>query len=68
MVITATGEAVMLVLLAEGLKEYGVEIVSCGTIYISSFMKTDRGIHTILRFSFRNLKGCNVGTIDGMDL
>jgi hypothetical protein len=47
--------------------EYGVEIVSCGMIYlyIPSFMEIDIGIQAILRFNFRNLKGCNIVLLMG---
>jgi hypothetical protein len=48
--------------------EYGIEMVSCDMIYVPSFMKIDAGIQAILRFSFRNLRGCNVGITDGRDL
>jgi hypothetical protein len=41
---------------------------SVGMIYIQSFMKIITGIQGILRFSPRNLKGCNVGIIDDRDL
>jgi hypothetical protein len=37
-------------------------------IYIPSFMKISTGVQAILRFSHRNLRGCNVGITDGRDL
>jgi hypothetical protein len=42
-----------------------LEMVSCGMIYIPSFMKISRGLQAILRFCLSNFKGCNVGIIDG---
>jgi hypothetical protein len=44
---------------------YGVEMISRGTIYILSLMKIDAGVQATLWFSFRNLRGCNVGITDG---
>jgi hypothetical protein len=40
-------------------------MASCDMMYIPSFMKTGTGIEAILRFCFRDLRGCNVGTTDG---
>jgi hypothetical protein len=51
-----------------GIYEAGLEIASCGTIYISSFKKTGTNVQAILRFSLRNVKGCNVGITDRRDL
>jgi hypothetical protein len=31
-------------------------------------MNIGRGIQRILRFGFRNLRGCNVGITDGRDI
>jgi hypothetical protein len=31
-------------------------------------MKNGAGIQAVLRFSLRNLRGCNVGIADGRDL
>jgi hypothetical protein len=31
-------------------------------------MKIGRGVQAILRFFFRNLRGCNVGITDGRDI
>jgi hypothetical protein len=42
-------------------------MASCGMIY-NFFTKTDAGVQAILRFSLRNLRGCNVGITDGRDL
>jgi hypothetical protein len=42
--------------------------VSHGMIFIQSFMKICAGVQAILRFCFRNLRGCNVGITDGRDL
>jgi hypothetical protein len=39
-------------------------MVSCVIIYIPSFMKTGIGVQAILRFCFRNLRGCDVGITD----
>jgi hypothetical protein len=47
---------------------YADEMASCDMIYLPSFMKIATGVHAILRFCLRNLKGCNVSTTDGMDL
>jgi hypothetical protein len=45
--------------------EYGIEMVSRGTIHILSFMSTVAGIQAVLRFSLGNLRGCNVGITGG---
>jgi hypothetical protein len=37
-------------------------------VYIPSFMKIGTGIPAILRFCFRNLRGCDVGIPGGRDL
>jgi hypothetical protein len=47
--------------------EHGIEIVSCGMIHIPSFMNIDAGVQAILKFSLRNLRGCNVGITDRGD-
>jgi hypothetical protein len=49
---------------------YTVEMASCGMIllYIPSFMTITTGVQALLRFYFRNLRGCNVGITDGRDL
>jgi hypothetical protein len=39
-----------------------------GVIYLPSFMKIGKGVQAILRFYFRNLRGCTAGIIDGRDL
>jgi hypothetical protein len=39
-----------------------------GVIYIQSFMNIGKGVQAILRFCLSNLRGCNVGIIDGRDL
>jgi hypothetical protein len=36
-----------------------------GMIYVPSFMKIGPGVHGTLRFCLRNLRGCNVGVMDG---
>jgi hypothetical protein len=55
-----------------GFVKYVVQMALCGMIYIyiytPSFMKIGIGIQAILRVCFRNLRGCNVGITDGMDL
>jgi hypothetical protein len=48
--------------------QYTIEKASCGMIYVPSFMKIGTGVQAILRFDLRNLRGCNVGIIDGWDL
>jgi uncharacterized protein YraI len=45
-----------------------IEMHSCGTIYIPSFMKIGTGVQAILMFCLRNLRGCNVGVTGGRDL
>jgi hypothetical protein len=47
---------------------YVVEMASCGSIYLPSFMKIGSGVQAILRFCFRNLRCFNVGITDGRDL
>jgi hypothetical protein len=39
-------------------------MASDGMIDIPSFMKIGSGVQAILRLNLRNLRGCNVGTID----
>jgi hypothetical protein len=51
----------MLALLIEG-------IALCGMVCLPSSMKIDTGVQAILRFCFRNLRGCNVGITDVEDL
>jgi hypothetical protein len=51
-----------------GIYEYIIEVISNGTIYISSFIKIGTGVQAILSFCLSNLKGCNVGITDGRDL
>jgi hypothetical protein len=48
--------------------KYVAEIASCGMIYDPGFMKISTGFQAILRFSLRNLRGCNVGITDGRDV
>jgi hypothetical protein len=48
--------------------KYTVEMASCGIICIPSFMKIGTGVQAILKFSLRNLRGCNVGITDVRDL
>jgi hypothetical protein len=57
----------MLVLPTERIYEYAVEMASCGMIYILSFMKIGTGVQAVLRFSLRNLRGCNVVITKGRD-
>jgi hypothetical protein len=45
----------------KGLVKYGVDMASCGMIYIPSFMKIDAAIQA--RFCLGNLIGCNVGLL-----
>jgi hypothetical protein len=44
--------------------KYTIEVVSCGVIYILSFIKIGRGIQTLLRFCHRKSKGCHFGITD----
>jgi hypothetical protein len=48
--------------------EYGVEMISCGMMYIKSFIKIDAGVQATLMFNLRNLTGCNIGITDGKEL
>jgi hypothetical protein len=57
----------MLVSLIEGIHKYSVGMVSCGMIYLPSFMKIGTGVQAILRFCLRNFRGCNVGITNGRD-
>jgi hypothetical protein len=50
------------------MKTYVVELVLCGVIYISSFKKIYASLEAVLTSGLRNLRGCNVGISDGMDL
>jgi hypothetical protein len=45
--------------------KYAVEMDSYGMMYIPSFMKIGRGVQTMLRLRLINLRGCNVGIIEG---
>jgi hypothetical protein len=47
---------------------YGAEMISCYMIEVLRFVKTDAGIQAILRFSHRNLRGCNFCTTYGENL
>jgi hypothetical protein len=48
---------------------YSVEMLSCGMIFLPSFMKIiGTGVEAILRFSLSNLNDCNVGTTDGNEM
>jgi hypothetical protein len=47
---------------------YVVEMTSCITIFLSSFVKTGPGVHAILKFCLTNLRGHNVGITEGKDL
>jgi hypothetical protein len=40
---------------------YGIEMASCGMIFLLSLMKVGKGVEVILTFCLRNLNGCNVG-------
>jgi hypothetical protein len=50
--------------------KYTVEMNLCGTIYsyIPSFMNIGTGVQAILRFSLKNLRGCNFAVTERMDL
>jgi hypothetical protein len=70
---SAVWKAVMLVLLyywSKRFVEYAVKMASCIMIYVQSFMKiymyTDA--EAILRFCFRNFRGCNSSVSGGRDL
>jgi hypothetical protein len=47
--------------------EYSVEMASCGMIHVPSLMTIGTGFQAILRFCFRNSRGCYVGITDGRD-
>jgi hypothetical protein len=57
----------VLVLLMRGFYDLGHSDCLSGMIYIyiSSFTNISTGVQAIFRFSFRNLRGCNVGITDG---
>jgi hypothetical protein len=44
---------------------YGVEMASCGMIYMARFVKIGTDVQTILRFCLGSLRGCNVGITIG---
>jgi hypothetical protein len=48
--------------------KYAVEMVSCGMIYLLSFMKINVGVQAILRVDLSNLNNSNYGIIFGRDL
>jgi hypothetical protein len=48
--------------------KYAVGIASCGMICLPSFKKNRKGVQATIMFCLRNLRGCNVGIIDGEDL
>jgi hypothetical protein len=48
--------------------KYAVEMASGGMIYLPSSMKIATGVQAILRFCLSNLRGYNVGIIEGRDL
>jgi hypothetical protein len=48
--------------------KYAVEVALCDMMHIPNFMKIGIGFQAILRFCLRNLRGCNVGIIDGRGL
>jgi hypothetical protein len=45
--------------------KYAADMVSCGMIYVASFMKIDKGVQAVLRFSLRNLRDCHVSITHG---
>jgi hypothetical protein len=54
----------MLALLMAGIHDVYVDDM----VYIPSFIKIDVGVQAILRFSLRNLSGCDAGITDERDL
>jgi hypothetical protein len=46
---------------------YAVEIALRGIKNLPRFMKIGTGVQAILRFYFRNLRGCDVGITDWKD-
>lgn len=48
--------------------KYAAEMASDCMTYIQSFMEIIIGIQAILSCCLKNLRGCNVSTIDGKDL
>ena len=48
--------------------KHAVEIASCGMIYMPSFMNNGTGTQGTLRLCLSNLRGPNVGIIDGSNL
>jgi hypothetical protein len=47
---------------------FGIEMSTGGMMLISNFMVVCSGIQVILRFCHNNLRGCNVGITDDMNL
>lgn len=46
----------------------GIYDIPLGWPQVTTFMKTDTGVQSILMLYLRNLKHSNVGTTDGRDL
>jgi hypothetical protein len=40
----------------------------CGMMCIPNFIESGVGVQTILKFTLRILRGCNVGITEGRDL
>jgi hypothetical protein len=47
---------------------YAIKMPSCGMIYVLSFINTGTDVEAILRFGYRNLRGCNVGITGATNL
>jgi hypothetical protein len=47
---------------------YGVEMASCGMIFLPAFMKIGTGVEVILRFCFSNMNGCNIDITNRKEL
>jgi cytochrome c553 len=65
MLVLLRDEAPMFVLQTKGICAVCHEMASYGKIYIPSFMKIGAGLQKLLRFCLSNLRGCNVGIIEG---
>jgi hypothetical protein len=47
---------------------YAHEMPSCAVIFLPIFMNIDTDVQAISRLRLRNLRGCNLGITDEMDL
>jgi hypothetical protein len=52
----------------KGCSAYAIDMVSCGNVYIPSFMSIGTSVQAILIFGLINLNGCNVGIAEGKEI